>query len=77
MRGLGGCYLHEIALWLDAGSILRHGFRNQLKFPLLQSNRHGFRNQLKVSLITVNNFIILSLSLIPGNVIDYHFHLLQ
>ena len=58
VRGLGGCYLYEIALWLHAESLLRHGFRNRLKCHLLQS-------------------IILSLSLIAVNVIDYHFHLLQ
>jgi hypothetical protein len=39
--------LYEIALWLDVDSLLRHGFRNRLKFYLLQSNRHGFRNRLK------------------------------
>jgi hypothetical protein len=32
VRGLGGCYLYEIALWLHAGSLLRHGFRNRLKW---------------------------------------------
>ena len=26
--------LYEIALWLDAGSLLRHGFRNRLKCHL-------------------------------------------
>jgi hypothetical protein len=52
----------------------RHGFRNRLKCHLLQSNRHGFRNRLKCHLL---QSIILSLSLIAVNVIDYHFHLLQ
>ena len=37
MRGLGGWYLYEIALWLHAGSLLRHAFRNRLKCHLLQS----------------------------------------
>ncbi len=43
VRGLGGWYLYEIALWLHAGSLLRHAFRKRLKFHLLQSNRHGFK----------------------------------
>jgi hypothetical protein len=74
VRGLGDCYLYEIALWLHAGSLLRHAFRNRLKCHLLQSNRHGFRNRLKCHLL---QSIILSLSLIAVNVIDFHFHLLQ
>ena len=47
MRGSGGWYLHEIALWLHAGSPLRQAFRNRLKCHSLQSNRHGFRNRLR------------------------------
>jgi ribosomal protein L34 len=75
VRGLGGCYLFEIALWLHAASLLRHGFRNRLKCHLLQSNRHGFRNRLKCYLL---QSMTLSLSLIAVvNGIDYHFHLLQ
>jgi hypothetical protein len=38
------------------------------------SNRDGFRNRLKCHLL---QSIILWLSLIAVNVIDYHFHLLQ
>ena len=36
--------------------------------------RHGFRNRLKCNLL---QSIILSLSLIAVNVIDYHFHLFR
>ncbi len=74
MSGLGDWYLYEIALWLHAGNILSHAFRNRLKCHLLQSNRYGFRNHLKCHLL---QSIILSLSLIAVNVIDDHFHLLQ
>ncbi len=74
MRGLEGWYLYEITLWLDAGSLLRHGFRNRFKCHLLQSNRHELRNRLKCHLL---QSIILSLSLMTVNVVDYHFHLLQ
>jgi hypothetical protein len=73
VRGLGGWYLQEIALGLHAGNVLRHGLRNRLKCHLLQSNRHGFRSRLQCHLL---QSIILSLSLIAVNVIDYHFHLL-
>jgi hypothetical protein len=66
-------YLYEIALWMNAGSLLRYGFRNRLKCHLLQSNRDGFRDRLKCHLL---QSIILWLSLIAVNVIDYHFHLL-
>jgi hypothetical protein len=66
VRGLGSFYLCEIPHWLHAGSLLRHGFRNQLKCHLLQSNRHGFRNRLKCHLL---QSIILSLSLIAVNFI--------
>jgi hypothetical protein len=58
VRGLGDWYLYEISLWMHAGILLRHRFKNRLKCHLLQS-------------------ILLSLSLIAVNVIDYHFHLLQ
>ncbi len=51
MRGLGGWYLYEIALWMHAGSLLSPGFRNRLKCHLLQSNRDGFRNRLKCHLL--------------------------
>ena len=74
--------MYEIALWLDAGNLLRRGFRNRLKCHLLQSNRPGFSllKSIKVSLIAVNNIIVkkvlLKVSLITVNVIDYHFHLL-
>jgi hypothetical protein len=74
VRGLVGWYLYEIALWMHAGGLLRHRFRNRLKCHVLQSNRHGFRNRLKCHVL---QSIILSLSLIAVNVIDYHFHLLQ
>jgi hypothetical protein len=74
VSGLGGWYLYEIAPCLHAGSLLRHAFRNRLKCHLLQSNRYGFRNRLKCHLL---QSIILSLSLIAVNVIDYHFHSLQ
>jgi hypothetical protein len=68
VRGLGGSYFYDIALWLHAGSLLRHGFRNRLKCHLLQSNRHGFRHRLKchllqsiiLSLIAVNNIIVVT-----------------
>ena len=69
--------LYEIALSLDSGILLRHGFRNRLKCHLLQSNRHGFRNRLKchslqsiilsLSLIIVSKCHRLSLSLITVN----------
>ncbi len=74
MDGLGDWYLYEIALWLHAGIIRRNAFRNRLKCHLLQSNRYRFRNHLKCHLL---QSIILSLSLIAVNFIDYHFHLLQ
>jgi hypothetical protein len=70
--GLGDWYLYEIGLWMHAGNLLRHKFRNRLKCHLLPSNRYGFRNRLKCHLL---QSIILSLSLIGVNVIDYHFHL--
>jgi hypothetical protein len=72
--GLGDWYLYEIALWLHAGIIYSHAFRNRLKCHLLQSNGYAFRNHLKCHLLEP---IILSLSLIAENFIDYHFHLLQ
>ncbi len=68
MSGLGGWYLYEISLCLHVGSLLRYTFRNRLKCLLLQSNRYGFRNRLKCHLL---QSIILSLSLITVNVIDY------
>ncbi len=55
------------------GNLLSHGFRNRLKCHSLQSNSHGFRNRVKCHLL---QSIILSFSLIPVNVIDYHFSLL-
>ena len=48
-------------LLLASGSLLRDGFRNRLKYHLLESNRHGFRYRLKCHLL---QSIILSLSLI-------------
>ena len=48
--------------------------RNRLQCHLVTSNRHGLKNRLKYHLF---QSIILSLSLIAVNVIDYHFHLLQ
>ncbi len=54
MRGLEGWYLYEITLWLDAGSLLRHGFRNRFKCHLLQSNRHELRNRLKCHLLQMD-----------------------
>jgi hypothetical protein len=72
--GLADWYFYEIALWLHAEIIRRHAFRNRLKCNLFQSNRYGFRNHLKCHLL---QSIILSLSLIAVNFIDYHFHLLQ
>ena len=71
---LGAWYLYEIDHWLYAGNVLRPVFRNRLQCHLLPSNRHGLRNRLKCHLL---QSIILSLSLIAVNVIDYHFHLLQ
>jgi hypothetical protein len=69
VRGLGGWYLYEIALWLHAGNLFRHGFRNRLTCHLLQSNSHGFR--IKCHLL---QSIILSLSLFPvGQVNDEGF----
>jgi hypothetical protein len=38
---------------LYVGNLLRHGFRNRLKFHVLQSNRHGFRNRLKCHLLSL------------------------
>jgi hypothetical protein len=81
VSGLGDWYLYEIALWLHAGSLLRHGFRNRLKCHLFQLNRYGFRNRLKChllqSIILSKKKCHLKVSLIAVNVIDYHFHLLQ
>ena len=44
--------MYEIALWLDAGILLRHGFRNRLKCHLLQSMI------LSLSIIAVKSTII-------------------
>ncbi len=38
---------------LYVGNLLRHGFRNRLKFHVLKSNRHGFRNRLKCHLLSL------------------------
>jgi hypothetical protein len=76
-EGVGVWYLYEIDHWLHVGNVLRPVtvvFRNRLKCHLSPSNRHGLRNRLKCHLL---QSIILSLSLIAVNVIDYHFHLLQ
>ena len=77
MRGLVGCCLYEIAVWVFPGSILRHGLRNRLMRDLLQSSRHGFRYYyLEMSLTAVNKIIVvtycsrwnqLSLSLVAVN----------
>ncbi len=51
MRGLGGWYLYEIALWLDAGSLLRYGFRNRLKCHYCSQTCMDLEIIIKVSLI--------------------------
>ena len=61
MGGLGDWYFYEIALWMHAGIIRRHAFRNRLKCHLFQSNRYGFRNHLFVTYCS--KFHRLSLSL--------------
>jgi hypothetical protein len=74
-RESGTCMKLTIGcLRLPVGSVLRSAFGNELKCHLLPSNWHGLRNRLKCHLL---QSIILSLSLIAVNVIDYHFHLLQ
>ena len=60
MGGLGDWYFYEIALWMHAGIIRRHAFRNRLKCHLLQSNRYGFRNHLKCHFLQIelnNSFL--------------------
>ncbi len=58
----------------QSGNLLSPGFRNRFKCHLLHSNRDGFRNRFKCHLL---KSIILWLSLIAVNFIDYHFHLLH
>ncbi len=67
-RGLKPLYVKKLEPWCDVVheiALWRHAG------SLL---RHGFRNRLKCHLL---QSIILSLSLIAVNVLDYHFHLLQ